>query len=92
LLCCYRESRDEIESLTNLIQSIWSAGNVPTAPNTLDLDAMFSFLQDDRSNGIVVERSEKQQALEAITDELSALDDLIAVSVATIIDNNPDFV
>ena len=86
LLFFSRESQAELESLTLLIESMWSHHKPTIAPNNLDLDSMFDFLQVEREemknsfnekvSANVFSPNEKKAAVDEITEELSALDEL----------------
>ncbi|XP_041351468.1 unconventional myosin-VIIb-like isoform X2 [Gigantopelta aegis] len=81
-----KESQAELESLTLLIESMWTHHKPNIAPNNLDLDSMFDFLQVERQemknsfsekvSTNVFSPNEKKAAVEEIRDEFSALDEL----------------
>jgi hypothetical protein len=68
----------ELESLTQLIESMWTQHKPPVSPHSLDLDEMFNFLREDRvEHGDVVLRhagTGKEQALDAINQQFEQLD------------------
>ncbi|XP_070180656.1 myosin-I heavy chain-like [Littorina saxatilis] len=87
-----RQSQIELESLTHLIESMWTNHKPPVSPNSLDLDEMFNFLREEREeqkaagHGEEEEEAEKvqkvgkeagkAQALDAINQQFEQLDRL----------------
>ena len=49
-----RQSQLELESLTHLIESMWTNHKPNVAPNSLDLDEMFNFLREEREHELQV--------------------------------------
>lgn len=68
-----RQSQMELESLTNLIESIWTHYKPPGSPSNLDLDTMFNFLRDEKGD---LTDLEKKQALNVINQQFEDLDEL----------------
>ncbi|XP_052271099.1 unconventional myosin-VIIb-like isoform X2 [Dreissena polymorpha] len=69
-----KESQNELNSLTQLIESMWTHYEPTVSPNNLNLDEMFSFLREERAND---QKSGKNKTLDEITDELNELNDLL---------------
>jgi len=72
---CSRESQNELNSLTNLIESMWSHYEPTVSHDNLNLDEMFSFLQEER--GLEASKGHTNKTLDDITDELNELNDLL---------------
>ncbi|XP_059160288.1 unconventional myosin heavy chain 6-like isoform X2 [Physella acuta] len=70
-----RQSQLELESLTHLIESMWTHCQPEVTASKLDLDAMFGFLKEERNEMKGVNTS-KEAALNKINEEFSTLDDL----------------
>ena len=80
-----RESQNELDSLTHLIESMWTHYEPTISPNNLNLDQIFSFLHEERvaeSKG--ANHTEPKGAkhdnktLDEITDELNELNTLLS--------------
>ncbi|KAL8585216.1 hypothetical protein ACOMHN_013231 [Nucella lapillus] len=74
-LVLLRQSQMELESLTHLIESMWTNHKPPVSPNSLDLDEMFHFLQEEKAELRALE-PEKAQALDVINQQFEQLDKL----------------
>ncbi|KAL3874589.1 hypothetical protein ACJMK2_037577 [Sinanodonta woodiana] len=75
-----QEAKEELNSLTNLIESVWTHYEPAISPHNLNLDQIFAFLQEERSNeskGL----TEKKKTLDEITDELNVLNDLLSMDI-----------
>ncbi|ESO93643.1 hypothetical protein LOTGIDRAFT_119149, partial [Lottia gigantea] len=70
-----KESQEELESLTNMIESMWSQYKPPVSPNNMDLDQMFSFLTEQKIE-LKQQINEKEKALNQINQQFQELDDL----------------
>ncbi|CAL1545802.1 unnamed protein product [Lymnaea stagnalis] len=70
-----KQSQLELESLTHLIESMWTHCQPDVSASNLDLDAMFDFLKEER-NEIKTVNASKEAALNKINEEFSTLDDL----------------
>ncbi|XP_036363570.1 unconventional myosin-X isoform X1 [Octopus sinensis] len=70
-----RQSRAELQSLAHLIESMWTQHNPPVSPNSLDLDQMFSFLQEEKAND-QLETNDKEEAVNQINEAFEVLNDL----------------
>ncbi|XP_076464756.1 myosin-VIIa-like [Babylonia areolata] len=68
-----KQSQLELESLTHLIESMWTNHKPPVSPNSLDLDEMFNFLQEEKAE-LRATDPEKAQALDAINRQFEQLD------------------
>lgn len=78
----YRQSRAELQSLAQLIESMWTQHNPPVSPNSLDLDQMFSFLQEEKAHDLTLQQhSDKEEALTRINEAFEVLNELWEVSV-----------
>lgn len=73
---CFRESQNELNSLTHLIESMWTQYEPTVSPNNLNLDEIFSFLQKEQNAELRGGRQENK-TLDEITDELNELNDLL---------------
>ncbi|XP_052766932.1 myosin-I heavy chain-like isoform X3 [Mya arenaria] len=71
-----KESQNELNSLTQLIESMWTHYEPTVDPHNLNLDEMFSFLQEERSLDNKPGHSNK--TLDDIADELNELNDLLS--------------
>lgn len=81
-LCVFltiRQSRAELQSLAHLIESMWTQHNPPVSPNSLDLDQMFSFLQEEKAND-QLEANDKEEAVNQINEAFEVLNDLWEVN------------
>lgn len=65
----------ELESLTHLIESMWTHCQPAVSASSMDLDAMFEFLKEERSE-MKAASSSKEAALNKINEEFTTLDDL----------------
>nr|KAG5687167.1 hypothetical protein BaRGS_033054 [Batillaria attramentaria] len=72
---CDRQSQMELESLTHLIESMWTHHKPPVSPHSLDLDEMFDFLREEKAEQRKAE-PEKVEALDAINQQFEQLDEL----------------
>ena len=70
-----RQSQIELESLTHLIESMWTNHKPPVSPHSLDLDEMFNFLREEKAELMAAE-PEKAEALDAINQQFEQLDKL----------------
>ncbi|XP_055956825.1 myosin-I heavy chain isoform X1 [Patella vulgata] len=70
-----KQSQEELESLTHMIESMWSHYNPPVSPNNMDLDEMFSFLKEEKMEQSQ-HANEKESALNQINQQFQELDDL----------------
>ncbi|GAB1607514.1 unconventional myosin-X isoform X1 [Argonauta hians] len=70
-----RQSRAELQSLAHLIESMWTQHNPPVSPNSLDLDQMFSFLQEEKAVD-QFEANDKEEAVNQINEAFEVLNDL----------------
>ncbi|KAK3585200.1 hypothetical protein CHS0354_027488 [Potamilus streckersoni] len=76
-----KEAKDELNSLTNLIESVWTHYEPTISPHNLNLDQIFAFLQEERSNESKGLLMEKKKTLDEITDELNVLNDLLSMDM-----------
>ncbi|XP_060082957.1 myosin-I heavy chain-like [Ylistrum balloti] len=72
-----KASQSELDSLTSLIGSMWTHFNPPVSPTNLNLDDMFSFLQEEKSENSKDTKGSTQQALDKINEEFELLNDLL---------------
>ncbi|XP_035824689.1 myosin-I heavy chain [Aplysia californica] len=70
-----RQSQLELESLTHLIESMWTHCQPAVSASNMDLDAMFDFLKEERTDMKSAEVT-KEAALNKINEEFSTLDTL----------------
>ena len=73
----FRESQNELDSLTNLIESMWTHYEPAVSPNNLNLDQIFSFLQEEKALDAKAGKH-SNKTLDEITDELNELNDLLS--------------
>ena len=73
----FRESQNELDSLTQLIESVWTQYEPTISPNNLNLDEIFSFLQGERGLESKGGKNENK-TLDEITDELNELNTLLS--------------
>ena len=73
----FRESQNELDSLTHLIESMWTHYEPTISPNNLNLDQIFSFLHEER---VAESKGAKHdnKTLDEITDELNELNTLLS--------------
>ena len=71
----FRESQNELDSLTKLIESMWIRAEPEVDPQNLNLDEIFSFLQEERN--IETKMGHGNKTLDEITDELNELNELL---------------
>lgn len=82
-LTYFRESQTELNSLTRLIESMWTHYEPTVSPNNLNLDEMFSFLQEEK--GLDNRGGGANKTLDEITDELNELNDLLTQDMVCIV-------
>ncbi|KAH9515344.1 hypothetical protein Btru_014195 [Bulinus truncatus] len=70
-----RQSQLELESLTHLIESMWTHCQPAVTASNLDLDIMFDFLKEER-NELKGMAPSKEAELKKINEEFSSLDHL----------------
>ncbi|BFZ12100.1 hypothetical protein BsWGS_15138 [Bradybaena similaris] len=70
-----RQSRLELESLTHLMESMWTHCRPAVSASNMDLDAMFDFLKEERLEMKTTSVS-KEAALNKINEEFTNLDNL----------------
>ncbi|KAL4238112.1 hypothetical protein ACF0H5_002824 [Mactra antiquata] len=71
-----QESQNELNSLTQLIETMWTQYEPTVSPNNLNLDEIFSFLQKEQGADAKGNR-QSNKTLDEITDELNELNDLL---------------
>ncbi|XP_045181128.2 myosin-I heavy chain-like isoform X2 [Mercenaria mercenaria] len=76
-----KESQNELNSLTHLIESMWTQYEPTVSPNNLNLDEIFSFLQKEQ--GADGRGKQENKTLDEITDELNELNDLLTLDMDT---------